>query len=407
MKRFDNILIKRIRKAFSDYNVDHLADEGWNSFVRTKKKKRTGIIIPLWAKAASVAVLLTTVSIFTYKSFLNIKKTADNQTVNVAEQVAHNETTDVANIAQREPAPVDIQEPTDIREQIPVPAVKPFTEPDKSIEINEKHYSGPNKLPVSSSNVELDVNLKDYIDEKVLYYADFSFVKSVYENPEKGNERINLLAGLSGMMAQVDNSISTNPATSLGVYIERSISDRISFRPGLAIAMHGYNLNNNVLKENNVYAAPMINGMSGSVDSYEAQLNLLAMEIPLDIVFTVWERHKSKFYLSTGASTMVYLKQKFNGSFINAYTNETYNDLTGTVTYETNYSEVDVENNYGAFSHVDFFGLANFSAGYSIPLGKSNKLLIEPFVKLPVSDLTSLDLRVVYGGMSLKLKFLE
>ncbi len=407
MKRFDNILIKRIKKAFSDYNVDHLADEGWNSFVRTKKKKRTGIIIPLWAKAASVAVLLTTVGIFTYKSFINIKKTTDNQTVNIVEQVTHDEITDDASVVARETAPEDITELASSKEHITVPAIKSVTKPGVTKVINEVHYYDLRKLPVSLSDIDLDKNLMQYIDDKVWHYADLSEVTIAYEYPETGKERINLMAGVSGMMAHVDNSSSASPATSLGIYVERSITNRISLQPGFAISMHGFNLNNGFLDESNVYSAPAVNGMSGSVESYEAQFNLLAMEIPLNIVFKVWERHKSKFFVSAGASTMVYLNQKFNGSFTNAYIRDYYNEKTGSISYQTNYSEVDVENNYGAFSHADFFGLANFSAGYSVPFGTSNRLLIEPFVKVPVSDLTSLDLRVVYGGMSLKLRFLE
>ncbi|MBN1387834.1 MAG: hypothetical protein JW965_05260 [Bacteroidales bacterium] len=406
MKRFDSIFVRRIKEAFSDYNVDHLADEGWNNFIR-KKKKRAGIIIPLWAKAASVAVLLTTAGIITYKSFLSIRNPNGKPIVTVVNQETYDAIADDTIMVEKETTLKDIPMAADIIEKKPVLAVKSSAGPYIKKESVENHFSGIHRLPVSLSKLELGVNIKDYLDDKVWQYADFYYTMTDYENPEEGKAKTNLLAGLSGMMARVDNSVSANPATSLGIYLEHSISDRIAFRPGIAITMQGYDLNNGVLKENDVYAAPMVNGMSGSVESYEAQLNFLAMEIPMNIVFTVWERHNSKVFISTGASTMVYLNQKFNGSFINAYTMEKYNDQTGAVTYETNYSEVDVENTYSAFSHVDFFGLANFSAGYSMPFGKSNRLLIEPFIKLPVSDLTSLDLRVLYGGMSLKLRFLE
>ena len=406
MKRFDNIFIRRIKEALSDYNVDHLADEGWNNFIR-KKKKRAGIIIPLWAKAASVAVLLTTAGIITYKSFLSIGNPDGRPTATAVKQETYDEVANDTIMVEKETTPKDIIVAADIIERQPVLTVKSSTGQYIVKETVANHYTAIRKIPVSLSDLNLGINIKGYLDEKVWHYADFSPAMIDYEVPEKGKDRTNLLAGLSGMMAQVDNSVSANPATSLGIYLERSISERISFRPGIAITMQGYDLNNGVLKENDVFAAPVVNGASGSLDSYEAQLNLLALEIPVNIVFKVWERHKSMVFVSTGASTMVYLNQKFNGSFINAYTRQSYNDLTGITTYETNYSEVDVENNYGAFSHVDFFGLANFSAGYSIPFGKSNRLLIEPFIKLPISDLTSLDLRVFYGGMSLKLRFLE
>ncbi len=72
---------------------------------------------------------------------------------------------------------------------------------------------------------------------------------------------------------------------------------------------------------------------------------------------------------------------------------------------ETRYSSVEVEKDYGAFSRADFFGLANLSAGYSFPYSKTGIMLIEPFMQLPVNDLTSLNLRIRYAGVSMKLRF--
>ena len=45
MKQFDDILKENIKQAFSDYNADHLAGEGWNSFVEAKKGKRKAIFL--------------------------------------------------------------------------------------------------------------------------------------------------------------------------------------------------------------------------------------------------------------------------------------------------------------------------------------------------------------------------
>jgi len=45
MKRFDDIFTKNLGKVFSDYNADHLADEGWNSFLARKQgRKKTEVI---------------------------------------------------------------------------------------------------------------------------------------------------------------------------------------------------------------------------------------------------------------------------------------------------------------------------------------------------------------------------
>jgi hypothetical protein len=57
------------------------------------------------------------------------------------------------------------------------------------------------------------------------------------------------------------------------------------------------------------------------------------------------------------------------------------------------------------FSHADHLGLANISAGYLMPFGKKNSMLIEPFLQLPISELTSRNVKIRYGGVSMKLTF--
>ena len=68
MKHFDDIFKENVEKVFSSFNADHLADEGWNSFVvRQKGQRRRAVIIPLWARAASVLLIIGLGIFFTYK----------------------------------------------------------------------------------------------------------------------------------------------------------------------------------------------------------------------------------------------------------------------------------------------------------------------------------------------------
>lgn len=68
-------------------------------------------------------------------------------------------------------------------------------------------------------------------------------------------------------------------------------------------------------------------------------------------------------------------------------------------------TSVKIESKKEPLSRVDFLGLANFSAGYSFPVAGTSHLVFEPFVQLPIKDLTSMNLRIRYGGLSFKLKF--
>ena len=132
---------------------------------------------------------------------------------------------------------------------------------------------------------------------------------------------------------------------------------------------------------------------------------MIALELPLNIVFEVFKKGRSGLYLSAGTSTMIYFSQQFTGNFVNEYTQSKFDATSGLMNSETRYSTVSVNNNYGTLSRADFFGLANVSTGYSLPYGKTGTMLIEPFIQLPVSDLTALNLRVRYGGISVKIRF--
>ena len=66
MKQFDEKFSRKAKEAFDNFNADHLAGEGWNSFKGSMGRKRTrAFIIPLWAKVASVAAMLTIVVLLT------------------------------------------------------------------------------------------------------------------------------------------------------------------------------------------------------------------------------------------------------------------------------------------------------------------------------------------------------
>jgi len=89
----------------------------------------------------------------------------------------------------------------------------------------------------------------------------------------------------------------------------------------------------------------------------------------------------------------------------NTYTKTLYNSNSGAISYESVTTTARIESEQEFLNRVDFMGLANFSAGYSFPFSKTSNLLFEPFIQLPVKDLTSLNLRIRYGGISMKIQF--
>ncbi len=214
-----------------------------------------------------------------------------------------------------------------------------------------------------------------------------------------------IMTGLSGMMASVGDASPTSQGMSIGFYVEQQLSRRISVRPGLAMARHNYTMEGMSGGTSAMdYAAPELNGMDAASTSYDADIDVVSMEVPVNFVFSLRKRARSNLFVSTGASTVIYLSQHLTGNFNNTYARAKV-DSYGSVYYEYMSTSVTIEREQELLSRVDLLGLANFSAGYSFPFAGTSQLLFEPFIQLPIKDLTSMNLRIRYGGLSMKIRF--
>lgn len=474
MSKFDDIFSRKAKEAFENYNADHLAGDGWNSFAsRYGKQRRRTIVFPLWARAASIIILVTAGILFMNRfisrnpeepagltahqsgnemsdsteakadtsaartaTTASVPVIADNElstreTISGARQTGDGGrrvrqatdtggldglTPDTGNLASgrtgdaqtRKTGNLAAEQTGDAQArktgnlaagQSNEPAIAVVTESDKMDDI----YAGVN-LALNPIEIRLTEKADSRLNLPPVKVLDD------YRAQPRQKMTTTLMTGLSGLMASIDNATTTAQGVSIGFYVERQLTRRISVRPGLAMAKHSYGMEGTpeeVLAGANTimdYAAPELNGLSGTTSSYEADIDLLLMEVPVNFVFSLWRRAEKNFFISTGASTMLYLSQHMTGSFNNTYT-KTMADSYGGTTYATKTTTVQVEREHHLLNRVDFLGLANFSAGYSMPFGRGTHLLLEPFVQLPVKDLTSMNLRIRYGGLSMKIQF--
>lgn len=458
MSKFDDIFSRKAKEAFENYNADHLAGDGWDSFAsRYGKQRRRTIVFPLWARAASIIILVTAGVLFmnrfisrnpeepagltAHQSGNEMSDSTEAQTdTNAVETVttasvpviADNElstretvtgagqtgdggrrvrqatdtggldglTPDTGNLASGQTGDAQTRKTGNLAAgQSNEPAIAVVTESDKMDDI----YAGVN-LALNPIEIRLTEKADSRLNLPPVKVLDD------YRAQPRQKMTTTLMTGLSGLMASIDNATTTAQGVSIGFYVERQLTRRISVRPGLAMAKHSYGMEGTpeeVLAGANTimdYAAPELNGLSGTTSSYEADIDLLLMEVPVNFVFSLWRRAEKNFFISTGASTMLYLSQHMTGSFNNTYT-KTMADSYGGTTYATKTTTVQVEREHHLLNRVDFLGLANFSAGYSMPFGRGTHLLLEPFVQLPVKDLTSMNLRIRYGGLSMKIQF--
>ncbi|MRR21655.1 hypothetical protein EG830_01580 [bacterium] len=433
MSKFDDIFSRKVKKAFDNFDADHLADRGWNSFAGKYGNKRSRtIIIPLWARAASIVILVTA-------GVLLMDRLNDMQTDEPADRLAQetgspktdslsseNDTSsitaavtsaDQAFVAATEKSSQVLTATTPGAGQVSTAQAERATQA-----VNEDSEKGIMEITVAAMPpLSADINSAGGLagvtlaggpmEKRLTYEADTRLnlkpKPALKDYPVLPRERMTttLMTGFSGMMASIDNTTSNAQGISVGFYVERQLSRRISVRPGLAMARHNYALETTPGGRAAFdYTAPELNGMSGTTTSYSADINVVSMEVPVNVVFSIRKRGQSSLFVTTGASTVLYLSQHLSGNFNNTYT-KTIVDSYGDVSYESMTTSVKIESDQELLNRVDFMGLANFSAGYSFPFAGISHLVFEPFVQLPIKDLTSMNLRIMYGGLSFKVKF--
>jgi hypothetical protein len=413
MKQFDDIFGEKLGKAFSSYNADDLADEGWNSFLaKRNEEKRRGafILFPWWGRAAAVALVIGLGTVIMYLS-------VNNQGENFSGLTETPPVKDTTSAGQHRSALPATQHYNNIAQHHVAGTIKLRHAEDLQSSGNliksdsDKKYLSEVTEPDARSAIPPDtVEKLISMDRDTLKTGDKRSDITIEEVPgqtatvisERSSGKTKFLAGLSGMMAHVDGAQTSTPGMSVGLYVEQKISGRVSFRPGLAIAMNSLGISSTRSSSAFAYANAVVNGINGTPESFKGQFSVISMEVPLNFVFKLIDRKSSSFYISAGASTVIYLSEHFTGEYVNKTTQQKIDAATGMSYTETKYSSISLENEYSAFSRTDYFGLASISAGYSLPFAKTSTLRIEPFMQFPLDDLTSLDLHVYFTGISMK-----
>lgn len=430
MNKFDDILRENVKKEFSNYNSDHLADEGWDSFVALQKgRRKRAVIFPLWARAASILLIIGLGTFLAYR--LSVNQTT-REIISATEPAAGKNEEQVAPVTAP-PAVAPVAESDSetagatVRSERPSPDYQPalavdetFLKADRAGGADDKILKTlqnrsvyPDILPVPAITMAFSEFYTSSVPDEIRSEKRRSAVtasegsEAKEESPVTGQSSggRRLLAGLSGSMARSEEASPSASGLSMGLYIDQKITRRISFRPGLALAMQSFGIENENYTAGVNYPISLNDGTAGTPYAFDGQLSMLAMELPLNFVIRIFEKERSGFFVSAGTSTLFYISQQFKADVVNGYTKMELDALTGSYSSVTRYSTVEVEKDFGSFRNTDFFGLANLSAGYSFPYSKTGTLLVEPFVQLPVDDLTSLNLRIRYAGVSMKLVF--
>jgi hypothetical protein len=269
------------------------------------------------------------------------------------------------------------------------PSVSNSNSRSDSATINKN--SGMEKLFAAEQRMEKTQKAKKNstpADKKVL----FNIYAATYFNYAEGSKsQFNTGAGVS-----TDIRLSGNFKLSTGVAIGKNTLD-----------YNGQPTQSGILK-NAVSAAPITSDANANysnttlgivplrvattpvVSAYN--VSLTGLDIPLNIKYELNPK-KNDSYISAGLSS---------GTFITENYTYRYDNTPNAFGASSNLPDATTRR---SFSRFDFARTLNFSIGMGYHISKQNRLIIEPFLKYPLSGLGSEQIKFGAGGLNLRFKF--
>lgn len=258
-----------------------------------------------------------------------------------------------------------------------------------SVTINKN--SGMEKIFAAEQRMEKTQKAKKNstpADKKVL----FNIYAATYFNYAEGSKsQFNTGAGVS-----TDIRLSGNFKLSTGVAIGKNTLD-----------YNGQPTQSGILK-NAVSAAPITSDATANysnttlgivplrvantpvVSAYN--VSLTGLDIPLNIKYELNPKRNDS-YISAGLSS---------GTFITENYTYRYDNTPNAFGVSSNLPDATTRR---SFSRFDFARTLNFSIGMGYQISKQNRLIIEPFLKYPLSGLGSEQIKFGAGGLNLRFKF--
>jgi hypothetical protein len=388
---FENQLVNKIRDTFANYR-EPFDEDAW---VLMKKKlegskKKTFILFINIVKAASVVLLVGLTGLYVFKS-----KTRD-----ISGFEKHN--LSITPVDSKVIIPEDSDNNFGLINNIEIHQEHPiyqFVESDTTKEIiDTKIRFAKTEDGFQKEFIEPELNF----DSALFIKSDTAFVISEPDNSgktlpillpleedfvihEKQDKKFNIGIALSSYYSTSDIGAKDHLSVGGGLQAEYAISDLISINSGVLIADHQFNTDASGIFKGAMYDA--VENELAYAGEVKTEVRLVGIDIPLNISFKL-----DKFSITSGISSMVYLKESYSEDrYVKSETEYLYEKVNTT---ETN----------GAFQSFDFAKLLNVSVGYMIPM-KKGRMVLEPFAKIPIGEMTGYDISYGYGGITLRYDF--
>jgi len=396
MKSFEDKFSDNVKEVFENYSeeLDQKAFKDMQNLLRKKSRKKVAFLYSYrtWAAAAAILLMLGGSLYFSLKiedigSSDSELRTQDSE---LRTQDSELRTQDLGLRTQN----------SGLRTQ------------DSGLRTQDSGLSIIEEQKTEYTNVEIivDNDFPEDVKEIILptvkqisdtYTLDISENPYNYENVKKEKiSALNITAG--SMIPFAEMQITNGYGFAAGVMNDWNITPFLSVSTG---GLFVYNKFSYDSSSRNLFRAEYDNltmdGGQYSVNTVK-DFEIFAIDIPVNAKVDLFNYAGTKLYITTGVSSLIYLHQTYSeqGTVSGNYL-ET--DPLTNAEYLMNFSdEISINEEVAAFEHFDLAGLLNFSVGYQKKRNK-HSIIIEPFVKLPISNLTSKNIKMGMGGILLKI----
>jgi hypothetical protein len=143
------------------------------------------------------------------------------------------------------------------------------------------------------------------------------------------------------------------------------------------------------------------------IPSGQTQAELVDLDLPLNLTWKFLIRKSTCYYLSGGISSVIYLSEKYTSTSYTQKMVQTVemNDDVSNVTYQLENVKTTEQETEAPLSTFDFAGRINIMFGFEQHLSSRVFLHLEPYIKIPVSELATQNLRFTTSGITCKVSF--
>jgi hypothetical protein len=184
------------------------------------------------------------------------------------------------------------------------------------------------------------------------------------------------------------------------------LSKNLKLSTGMSLAQNTLNYNNSMppttaVANTRAYAAALTDNKTNSFTAASAfpvfknyNANLVALDIPVNLKYE-FNPQKTDTYISAGLSSGTFINESYTASY-------SYPGLAMAAGVPQQTTDETTRKSFNGFY---FAKTLNVSFGVGYPMGKSNRLIVEPFLKYPLEGLGTQQIRFGAGGVNLKLNF--